>query len=84
MNALLKEYLRHFFTTSQKNWVDLLDAAQLCYNLHRSSSTGMSPFELATMLQLKAPLKVAKQWVGQVNSEAHCMAKSRQETFDEA
>ena len=45
VNALLEEYLRHFVTTSQKNWVDLLDAAQFCYNLHRSSSTRVSPFE---------------------------------------
>ena len=33
INALLKEYLRHYVMTTQKNWVDLLDIAQLCYNL---------------------------------------------------
>ncbi|RVW59558.1 Transposon Tf2-11 polyprotein [Vitis vinifera] len=47
INALLKEYLMHYVTATQKNWVDLLDTAQLCYNLQRSSTTGMSPFELA-------------------------------------
>ena len=69
---------------SQKNWVDLLDATQFCYNLHRSSSTGMSPFEISKRLQPRAPLEVAKQRVGQANPIAHCMAKPRQETFDEA
>ena len=67
MNALLEEYLRHFIIASQKNWVDLLHATQFCYNLHRSSSTGVSPFELAIGLQPRVPQEVAKQKVGQVN-----------------
>ncbi|KAL6348534.1 hypothetical protein AAG906_013154 [Vitis piasezkii] len=48
----------------KKNWVDLLDTAQLCYNLHRSSATGMSPFELAIGVQPRMPLEVAKQKAG--------------------
>ncbi|GMP39847.1 hypothetical protein CsSME_00010532 [Camellia sinensis var. sinensis] len=32
---------------NQRNWIDLLDSAQFCYNLHQSAATGMSPFELA-------------------------------------
>lgn len=32
MNALLEEYLRHFVNANQKNWVQLLDVAQFCYN----------------------------------------------------
>ena len=53
-------------TATQKNWVDLLDTAQLCYNLHRSSATGMSPFELAMGWQPRTPLDVAKQfWLGE-------------------
>ena len=47
INALLEEYLRHYVTATQKNWVDLMDTAQLYYNLQRSSTIGMSPFELA-------------------------------------
>nr|XP_009608554.1 uncharacterized protein LOC104102528 [Nicotiana tomentosiformis] len=31
-NDMLEEYLCHFATESQKNWVKLLDAAQLCFN----------------------------------------------------
>ena len=40
VNALLEEYLRHYVTASQKNWVELLETAQFCYNLHKSSATG--------------------------------------------
>ena len=47
INAVLKDYLRHYVTVSQKNWLDLLDSEQFAYNLHKSSSTGISPFELA-------------------------------------
>ena len=57
INALLKEYLMHYVTATQKNWVDLLDTAQLCYNLQRSSTTGMSPFELAIGVQPRVPLE---------------------------
>ncbi|KAL6348833.1 hypothetical protein AAG906_033489 [Vitis piasezkii] len=42
INALLKEYLKHY----------------------RSSTTGMSPFELAIGVQPRMPLEVAKQKVG--------------------
>ena len=47
INAMLEVYLRHYVTASQKNWLDLLDSAQFAYNLHKSSSIEMSPFELA-------------------------------------
>ncbi|WMV25448.1 hypothetical protein MTR67_018833 [Solanum verrucosum] len=46
INHLLEEYLRHYVTTSQRNWVALLDTAQFCNNLHKSSATEMSPFEI--------------------------------------
>ena len=58
MNALLEEYLRHYVTASQKDWVDLLDVAQFCYNLHKSSATGMSPFELVYGQQPLAPHEI--------------------------
>ena len=69
---------------TQKNWVGLLDTTQLCCNLHRSSSTGISPFELAMGWQPRTPLDVAKQWVGGDNPTAHRLAISQQEMFDEA
>jgi hypothetical protein len=46
INALLEEYLRHYVTTMQRNWLELLDSAQFCYNLKKSSATKASPFEL--------------------------------------
>ena len=57
INALLEEYLMHYVTATQKNWVDLLDTAHLCYNLQRSSKTRMSPFELAIGVQPRVPLE---------------------------
>ena len=33
INALFEEYLRHYVIATQKNWVDLVDVAQLSYNL---------------------------------------------------
>ncbi|WKA00345.1 hypothetical protein VitviT2T_018707 [Vitis vinifera] len=84
INALLEEYLRHYVTATQKNWVDLMDTAQLCYNLQRSSATGMSPFELAIGVQPRMPLEVAKQKAGGNSPTAYKMVQSRQEMLDEA
>ena len=36
-NGMLEEYLRYFVSTSQKNWPQLLDVAQLCFNAQKSS-----------------------------------------------
>jgi len=54
-NGMLEEYLRHFVTGSQKNWVKLLDAAQLCFNSQKSSSTNKSAFEIVTGQQPLLP-----------------------------
>ncbi|KAK3021935.1 hypothetical protein RJ639_046134, partial [Escallonia herrerae] len=45
-NSMLEENLRHFVSATQKNWVKLLDVAQLCFNSRKSSSTGKSAFEI--------------------------------------
>ena len=42
-NSMLEEYLRHFC-----EWGKILDVAQFCFNLQRSSSSNKSPFELIT------------------------------------
>lgn len=47
-NGMLEEYIWHFVTGSQKNWVMLLDAAKLCFNSQKSSSTNKSAFEIVT------------------------------------
>ncbi|KAK3027012.1 hypothetical protein RJ639_041167 [Escallonia herrerae] len=45
-NSMLEEYLRHFVSATQKNWVKLLDVAQLCFNSCKSSSIEKSAFEI--------------------------------------
>ena len=74
INALLDEYLRHYVTTTQKNWVDLLDTAHLCYNLERSSAIGMHSFELAIGVQPRMFLEVAKQKAGESSPATYKMA----------
>ncbi|CAN6455079.1 unnamed protein product [Victoria cruziana] len=64
INALLKQYLRHFVSVNQKNWVKLLDVAQFCYNLQKSESSGHSPFEVATGQQPLMPHTLAAQEKG--------------------
>ena len=58
MNEMLEEYLPHYVTASQKNWLELLEPAQLSYNLKRSSAIGMSPFKVAIGFQPRTPLDV--------------------------
>lgn len=45
MDALF-ECMRHYVLTMQRNPLELLDSAKLCYNLHKSLATEASPFEL--------------------------------------
>ena len=54
-NGLLEEYLRHFVQANQKNWPLLLDMAQFCFNVRKSSSTNKSPFEIVTGQQPSLP-----------------------------
>ena len=60
INAMLEDYLSHNVIASQKNWLDLLDSVQFAYNLHKSSSTGMSPFELVMGQQPLTPHEITK------------------------
>lgn len=39
---MLEEYLRHFIITNKKDWVSLLDVAQFCFNLQKTSSKNKS------------------------------------------
>ncbi|KAK2981476.1 hypothetical protein RJ640_021917 [Escallonia rubra] len=54
-NSMLEEYLRHFVSATQKNWVKLLGVAQLCFNSRKSSSTGKSAFEIVNGQQPLLP-----------------------------
>ncbi|KAL0368286.1 UNVERIFIED_CONTAM: Transposon Tf2-12 polyprotein [Sesamum calycinum] len=84
VNALVEDYLRHYVSASQRNWVDLLDVAQFSYNLHKSSATGMSPFELAYGQQPTTPHEIAVQRTGGKCPAAYRYARSKQELLDEA
>jgi len=61
INALLEEYLRHYVTAIQLNWLELLDSAQFCYNLQKSSTTEASSFELVLRAQPQTPAEIAVQ-----------------------
>ncbi|KAK3031322.1 hypothetical protein RJ639_035228 [Escallonia herrerae] len=54
-NSMLEEYLRYFVSATQKNWVKLLDVAQLCFNSRKSSSIGNNAFEIVNGQQLLLP-----------------------------
>ena len=52
---MLEEYLRHFVSTSQKNWPQLLNVAQFCFNAQKSSTTNKSAFEIVSGQQPLLP-----------------------------
>ncbi|KAL0401803.1 UNVERIFIED_CONTAM: hypothetical protein Slati_4210200 [Sesamum latifolium] len=55
-NSMLEEYLCHFVRGTQKDWVKLLDVAQLCFNAQKSSSTNKSAFKIVTRQQPLLPI----------------------------
>ena len=81
INHLLEEYLRHYVTTSQRNWVTLLDTAQFCYILHKSSALEMSPFEIVLGRHPLPPLDVAKSKNQGKCPAAYIVARDRLEMF---
>jgi hypothetical protein len=46
VNRVLEDYLRHFISPLQDNWVSLLSFAEFAYNNALHESTGASPFKL--------------------------------------
>ncbi|KAL2243376.1 UNVERIFIED_CONTAM: Transposon Tf2-11 polyprotein [Sesamum indicum] len=55
-NSTLEDYLRHFVRGTQKDWVKLLDVAQLYFNVQKSSSTtNKSAFKIVTGQQPLLP-----------------------------
>ena len=69
---------------SQRNWVTLLDTAQFCYNLHKSSTTEMIPFEIVLGKQPMTPLDVAKSKNQGKCPAAYRVARDRLEMLSEA
>nr|XP_016483774.1 PREDICTED: uncharacterized protein LOC107804407 [Nicotiana tabacum] len=64
---MLEEYLRNFATGSQKHWVKLLDAAQLCFNSQKSHHNNKSPFEIVTGQQPLLPQTQAHRTEGRMS-----------------
>lgn len=69
VNTFLEEYLKHYITANQWNWVDLLDVAQFCYNIDHFLATGMSLTELLIGQQSLILQEVSRQ-----ASRARCPA----------
>jgi hypothetical protein len=46
VNQILENYLRHFVSHRQDDWVALLSVAEFSYNNHASSTTMQSPFSI--------------------------------------
>ena len=84
INHLLEENMRHYVIASQQNWVTLLDTAQFCYNLHKSSAIEMSPFEIILGRQPMTPLDVAKSKNQEKCPAAYRVAREKLEMLSEA
>ncbi|TYJ97166.1 reverse transcriptase [Cucumis melo var. makuwa] len=80
-NCMLEEYLRHFVNARQKNWVQLLDVAQFCFNAQTSSSIGRSPFEIVSGRQPVLPHLVDHPFAGK-NPQALNFTKEWKQTND--
>ncbi|KAL0307106.1 UNVERIFIED_CONTAM: Transposon Ty3-I Gag-Pol polyprotein [Sesamum radiatum] len=90
-NSMLEEYLRHFVRGTQKDWVKLLDVAQLCFNAQKSSSTNKSAFEIVTGQQwllphtldspqgVRSPLarSFSQEWKQNVEIARSCLEKAQ-------
>jgi hypothetical protein len=68
----------------QRNWLELLDSAQFCYNLQKSSATEASLFELVLGAQPQTPAEIAVQISGRKSPAAYRFAMERQELFEQA
>ena len=71
INSLLEQYLRHYVSANQRDWVKLLDIAQFSYNLQRSSASNKSPFEIITGQQPSTPHTMAIGYTGSSPSAYH-------------
>ncbi|KAL0409256.1 UNVERIFIED_CONTAM: hypothetical protein Sradi_1860000 [Sesamum radiatum] len=88
---MLEEYFRHFVRGTQKDWVKLLDVAQLCFNAQKSSSTNKSAFEIVTEQQpllphtldspqsVRSPLaqSFSQEWKQNVDIARSCLEKAQ-------
>ena len=55
-NRVLQEIIRCNIQADQLNWLELLDGAVAAINNSKSSSTGLSPFEIEHGLPMRLPI----------------------------
>ena len=84
INALLDEYLRHYVTAMQRNWLELLDSAQFCYNFKKSLTIKASSFELVLGAKPQTPVEIAVQKSDGKSLAVYRFAMEWQELFNEA
>ena len=48
LNQGIEDYIRCYVRADQTDWVDHVDKLEFCYNAAINSTTGFSPFEIAT------------------------------------
>ena len=54
----LEQYLRVFVNKDHSNWDELLDQAEFVYNVNKSASTNLSPFETMYGFQPSTPVSI--------------------------
>jgi hypothetical protein len=69
---------------TQRNWLQMLDSAQFCYNLHRSSAIKASPFELVLGAQPQTSMEISVQKSGGRSPAVYQFAMERQELLIQA
>ena len=60
LNRGIEDYIRCYIQPNHKNWVDLLDTLEFCYNSTVHSATGFTLFQLSTGVEVLTPLAVAE------------------------
>ena len=80
-NCLLEEYLCHFVDARQKNWIQLLDVSQFCFNCQTSSSTGKSSVEIVSGRQSALPHIIDHPYAGK-NPQAQSFTREWKQTTD--
>ncbi|CAA6654888.1 unnamed protein product [Spirodela intermedia] len=79
VNGMLEDYLRHYVTTRQDNWVELLDAAQFAHNIQQCVSTRHSPCELVMRRYLLATYRFTKNRHDQLEEAREALARVAQQ-----
>ena len=56
LNQGIEDYICCYVWANQTDWVDHVDKLEFCYNAAINSTTGFSPFEIATGKEVLTPI----------------------------